>query len=300
LAERYTRKEVGRILGVSQRQLHYWEKLRLVHPRARWGERFYSFHDLIAVDTIKRLTDRRVPARRLRRAVLALERLPGQPAALLSALRVLASGRQVAITPAGPVCQPFEPLTGQYVLAFENRPVTEKIHQMVSRSAEEWFEFALMCDAHVERLSESIVAYRRALELAPDWLEARINLGVALYKLCRLEESEQEFRAAVTLAPANAIAQFNLGCVLDEMGDHDGAIEHLRRAVEISPDHADAHFNLALAYEKRRQIRLAREHWSQYLRCEPNGPWADYARSRLASSQASGRPSKPIPFRKKG
>jgi tetratricopeptide (TPR) repeat protein len=97
-----------------------------------------------------------------------------------------------------------------------------------------------------------------------------------------MEEALSEFAAAVQYEPKNALAEFNLGCVLEQLGDADEAIKHLHRAIELSPSMADAHLNLALAYEKRGQIQTAGRHLSLYLRYEPNGPWAEFARSRLA------------------
>ena len=45
-------------MGVTRRELEYWTRLRLVLPRARWGERFFDFSDLVALETIKRLAAR--------------------------------------------------------------------------------------------------------------------------------------------------------------------------------------------------------------------------------------------------
>jgi DNA-binding transcriptional MerR regulator len=73
LEHRYTRNEVERILGVTRRDLEYWTRLRLVLPRARWGERFFNFSDLVALETIKRLAAQKVPAKRIRRAVTILQ-----------------------------------------------------------------------------------------------------------------------------------------------------------------------------------------------------------------------------------
>ena len=50
------------MMGISRRELNYWTRLRLVLPRARWGERFFNFSDLVALETIKRLAARSVPA----------------------------------------------------------------------------------------------------------------------------------------------------------------------------------------------------------------------------------------------
>src|SRR3984885_860300 len=73
LADRYTRNEVGRILGLEEARLRYWERLRLVRPEVRWGQRFYSFGDLVALRSIQRITQNHVPAKRVRRAVALME-----------------------------------------------------------------------------------------------------------------------------------------------------------------------------------------------------------------------------------
>jgi tetratricopeptide (TPR) repeat protein len=298
----YTRSEVERMIGVSRRELDYWTRLRLVLPRARWGERFFSFSDLVALETIKRLAARRVPARRIRRAITALEAELGGSCTPLSKLRISTNGKQVVVHPPMTPAHPYEPLTGQFVLNFETSEVAQKVHALAPRSAEEWFELGMACDTKAESLEEAADAYRKAVEAAPEWVEAHINLGTALYQLNRMEEALREFAAAVEYEPKNALAEFNLGCVLEQMGDADEAIKHLLRAIELAPSLADAHLNLALAYEKRGHIQHSIRHLSLYLRYEPNGAWAEFARSRLARHR-SPHPSSPsgklTPFRRK-
>jgi tetratricopeptide (TPR) repeat protein len=113
-------------------------------------------------------------------------------------------------------------------------------------------------------------------------VEARINLGTAMYQLGRMEEAREQFSVAAAYEPSNALAEFNLGCVLEQLGRTPEAIAHLLSAVEILPSLADAHLNLALAYEKNGQAQNALRHLSLYVRYEPNGPWAEFARSRIA------------------
>jgi tetratricopeptide (TPR) repeat protein len=279
---RYTRNEVERMMGVTRRELDYWTRLRLVLPRARWGERFFNFSDLVALETIKRLAARKVPASRIRRAVTILQTELGSAEAPLSKLRISTNGRQVVIYPPMPTARPFEPLTGQFVLNFETSELDRKVHAMASRSAEEWFELGMMCDSNMESLEQAAEAYRKAVEAAPEWVEARINLGTAMYQLGRMDEAHEHFGAAVQFEPTNALAEFNLGCVLEQLGRTPEAISHLRHSVELLPSLADAHLNLALAYEKDGQAQNAVRHLSLYVRYEPNGPWADFARSRIA------------------
>jgi tetratricopeptide (TPR) repeat protein len=300
LNERYTQGEVARMLGVTRRQLDYWAKLRLVKPQARWGGRFYSFADLVALETIKRLTARRVPAGRLRRAILALQTQLGETRAPLSELRIATNGRQVVVTSPLPDSRPIEPLTGQFVLRFETEALANRVRTMSSRTAEEWFEIGLACDSTPETLERAAEAYGRALEAAPDWIEPYINLSTTLYQLERVEEAQTVLTKAAAIEPSHPLVHYNLGCVYDQLGASDKAIEHLRRAVELAPHLADAHLNLAIAYEQRGQKEQARRHLSLYLQYEPRGAWAEFARSQIRQSRAAGRSGKLTPFRKNG
>lgn len=281
LNQRFTRREVARIVGVSERQLRYWERLRLVRPRARWGQRFYSFGDLAASRTLREITAQRVPARRLRRALAALVELTGSDPGPLSSLRVIPRGREIVIVPPAGTLPPIEPLTRQMGLALGAAAPPAKIRAIVTRTAEQWFELGLSCDSDPASFTRAVEAYRRALELAPDWVEPRINLGVTLYQLWQLEEAEDAFRQVLRLDPKNATALFNLGCVLYELGELDQAIRALRQAARLAPASADTHLNLALTYEKTGAAQRARRHWALYLKYAPNGPWAEHARTRI-------------------
>ncbi|HVA93616.1 MAG TPA: tetratricopeptide repeat protein, partial [Candidatus Dormibacteraeota bacterium] len=86
-----------------------------------------------------------------------------------------------------------------------------------------------------------------------------------------------------------------------QLGQPEDAMEHLLRAVKIAPALADAHLNLALAYEKLGQRPTAIHHLSLYVRYEPNGPWAEFARSRIVQYRNHGSApatGKLTPFRR--
>jgi tetratricopeptide (TPR) repeat protein len=297
LVQRYTRKEVGRILGVEPSRLRYWERLRLVRPRARWGERFYSFGDLAASRTLQRLTKLKVPALRVRRAVTLMEQQFGESPLQLQELRFVEQGRDLlVISPGGN--RPFNPIKQQWAFPFE-AATPAKLHAMTGPTPEELFQTALDCETRPELLPQAIENYRQVLDRAPEWVDAHINLGVALYQMGHAAEACAEFFAAVQLDPLNGISRYNLGCVLEEQGEIDQAIDHLQRAARAMPAHADVHFNLALAYEKRGEIRMAREQWALYLRNAPNGAWVEEARAHLKQCSAQRKLSPPIPFPRK-
>jgi tetratricopeptide (TPR) repeat protein len=297
LAERYTRKEVGRILGLEPSRLRYWERLRLVCPEKRWGELFYSFGDLVALRSIQRITEKRVPARRVRRAITLIEKQFAGPPLPVQELRLVELGREIHVVPPGSE-RPFNPFLRQWAFPFDIAAQPAKLHAMVGPTPEDFFQTALDCESHTDTLPQAIENYQRVVDLAPTWIEAHINLGVAYYQLGQLSDARNAFLAAVQIDPLNGISRYNLGCTLEEMGELEEAINHLRHAARAMPAHADVHFNLALAYEKRGERRAAHEQWTLYLRFAPNGPWAEQARTRLRLSVGRRKRSAPIPFRR--
>jgi len=297
LTQRYTRNEVGRILGLDAGQLRYWERLELVHPEARWGERFYSFGDLVALRNIKRLTEHKIPARRVRRVVRLLEQQLGGSPLRVQDLCFVEQGREILVIPPGET-RPINPVRQQWAFRFGEQARPAKLRSMQGPTPEQLFEAAMHCETKLETLPQAVENYDRVLQLAPDWIDAHINRGVALYQLGKLDDARAAFFAVVQLDPLNGISRYNLGCVLEEQGELDDAIRHLRRAAKSMPAHADVHFNLALAYEKKNERRLAREEWTLYLRYAPRGPWADQARARLKQHSGKKKSAELIPFRR--
>jgi len=276
--DRFSRDEVQRILDLTSKQLDYWDRLRLVSLRKEQNTRFYNFHDLIGLRTVKQLTENGVPANRLGRALAALRKGILNSHAPLNELRVLSNGRDVVVERDG---VRVDPLSGQLVMNFDIRELGEKVRVMSGHSAEELFETAL--DSETEgRAQESIEAYERALIANPERLEALINCGTLHYELENLEKAEEYFRRAVESDPQSSLAHSNLGSVLEELGHLEEARQHLRSAVRLEPGYSDARYTLALVCEKMNAFAEAREHWQQYVALDPASPWSDFARKRIA------------------
>lgn len=300
MEQQFTRSEVERMTGATRQQLDYWSRLRLLQPRSRWGERFFNFSDLVAVEALRRLTAQRIPAQRLSRVVQALERQLGRAGTPLCSLRISVTGDEVVVREPGPESRPIEPLTGQFVMDFETARLQSKVHSLGPRTAEEWFELAMSLDGGEETMGEAVDAYRQAIKAAPEWIDAHINLGTALFHLGRMHESREAFSAAVAIDRRHALAHFNLGCICDRLGDSDQAMHEFRAALACSPEMAEAHLNLALVYAKMNRKGESGRHFSAYLRYDPNGRWADFARAQLGPKERPRRRriAKVTPFRR--
>ncbi len=279
--DRFSPEHVQRILGVTGKQLDYWDRLRLVSPRKELGTRFYDFRDLIGLRTVKQLIEEGVPANRLRRALTALREKLVRVQAPLAELRVLSDGKDVIVERHG---ARLEPLSGQFVLNFKTRELDEKVRVIAERNADDWLALALEYEADKKTRVEAIDAYERALRLDPAKVDALLNCGTLHYEDGNLEKASEYFGRAISAQPDSALAHFNLGSVLEEVGDVHAARQHLRQAVRLDPNYPDAQYNLAYVCEKLDAFAEAREHWQTYLKLDSAGPWSTYARQRLSSS----------------
>jgi tetratricopeptide (TPR) repeat protein len=279
--ERFTRPEFLRLLDITEKQLNYWEKLRLVSPRKSGADKFYDFRDLISLRTAKQLIEKGVSANRLRRSLVALNQKLSEVQAPLTELRILSNGRDVIVEHDG---ARLEPISGQFVLNFDTRELRDKLRVMPERNVDDWFALALQYETEPESRPQAIDAYQRVLAANPRHVDALINLGMLCYEQGQLEAAAGCFLRAVAVHADSAVAHFNLGSVLEELGQLETARQHLRTAVRLDPNHADAHYNLALVCDKLDAPAEARRHWQSYIDLDPTSPWCVYARDRLASS----------------
>jgi predicted Zn-dependent protease len=135
-------------------------------------------------------------------------------------------------------------------------PVVEIIAESRARvlqnpnSGEAWGSFAAALDAH-DLFRHAEVAYRRALELAPDDLKCAYNLAIVLQSLGADQEAVLDlFRRFAEREPGFPPVHVRIGIVLAEKGDLQGAARAYRRALELDPQ-------LTIARRSLGQVRLA-------------------------------------------
>ncbi len=278
----YSRKEVRRVLGVSERLLRSWEKQNLIPCLESFG-----FSDLLALKTLLKLRHSRLSASRIRAILAALRRKVNDVQDPLRDLKIVAEGRRVAVIVEG---QKMEPLSGQLLLDFDR----EELHRLLTfpqgqrpasrtqaREAEAWFQKGLELEQTGAPVDEVIRAYERALELDPCSAGAMVNLGTVHYHCRRWAEAERWYRKALEVDPSYALAHFNLGNLCDEKGDRTAAIAQYETAIRLNPRYADAHYNLALLYQSTGECMKAVRHWKIYLKLDPASSWSEIARREL-------------------
>jgi len=93
--------------------------------------------------------------------------------------------------------------------------------------------------------------YRRALELDPRSLGAQRNLGVLLVRQKRFAEAEAVYRRVLGTHPDSASLWTNLGVLLVDLKREAEAEACFRKALELDPGYPGAHYNLGYLFLRR-------------------------------------------------
>jgi Flp pilus assembly protein TadD len=107
------------------------------------------------------------------------------------------------------------------------------------------------------RISESLIASQKSVQLQPQDAEAHNNLGNTLKELGRLIEAEASLRQAIVLKPNFAEASNNLGVTLQKLGRLEEAEASCSRAIMLKPDLAEAHSNLGIMLKELTRLEEA-------------------------------------------
>ncbi len=118
-------------------------------------------------------------------------------------------------------------------------------------------------------LTEAVRLLRRSLESEPANLEARVNLGVALYLQKRYSEALPHFQYVVAIDPDNSNALLNLAACHDALGHTDQALSILQETARRFPTLPDVHYNLALALAKSGRWNDALDELKKELQSNP-------------------------------
>ncbi|MGH9722649.1 MAG: tetratricopeptide repeat protein, partial [Bryobacteraceae bacterium] len=209
----YSRDEVRRMLEISARQLREWQRQKLIRETDQ-----FSFADLIALRTVQKLRENRVPARRIARALESLKKKLAGVEQPLSELKIVSNGRSIEVQVAG---QKMEPITGQMLFDFDTAGLDnlkpfpgERVKEPSSRLSDErqaelWFQRGLDLEERGAPVAEAIAAYEKAIAHNPNAAGALVNLGTIYYHLRRYPEAEAQYQRAIEVDARYPLAQFN-------------------------------------------------------------------------------------------
>jgi predicted O-linked N-acetylglucosamine transferase (SPINDLY family) len=121
----------------------------------------------------------------------------------------------------------------------------------------------------LNRHSEALESYNRAVALRPDNAKAWNNRGIALACLARHDEALESYDAALRVKPDHAEALNNRGVALRDLGRHAEALEAYDRALRHKPDYVEAITNRGTALDALLRHAEALEAYARALRLAP-------------------------------
>ncbi|MGA2027936.1 MAG: tetratricopeptide repeat protein, partial [Syntrophobacteraceae bacterium] len=142
----------------------------------------------------------------------------------------------------------------------------------------------------LERFEEAEAAYRKTIELEPNYTWAWVQLGQLLHdKLARFEEAEAAYRKAIELGPSYNWAWSNLGRLLHQkLGRYEEAEAAYRKAIELEPKYYWPWVQLGLLlHEKLERFVEAEGAYRKAIELDPRNNWAWAQLGRLMDGLGS-------------
>jgi tetratricopeptide (TPR) repeat protein len=143
----------------------------------------------------------------------------------------------------------------------------------------------LLSDAYAaedaEHLETAVDLYHAIL--ARDGPRPEINFQIAelLYRMGYIIAARERYYTAIELDPEFVEARSSLGCVLAELGQTDLAIAAFRGALMLHDGYSEVHYHLAAVLEADDRHVEAQHHWKRFVDLAPESPWANDALDRI-------------------
>jgi tetratricopeptide (TPR) repeat protein len=264
-------EHAAKILGVDKKVLRRWEQFDLIHSHK--GK--LPFQDLVSLRTITGLVQQDITPAHIAKGLQSLARI-------LDIDRPLAQIRLIAEM--GHLIAEFQgkllELNGQLMFNFNSKNTTGETIKLLegqSQDADDWLEYGSICEDE-GRWIDAEMAFKHALALDAELVEAHLNLGNIFYKRGLLDKAAKHFFQVAELNKDLAsLALYNLSDVLEQLDKHSEAAEALQLAIKAEPTFAAAYFKLALCYEHLHQPEDANKTWEHYLKLDPENGEAQFA-----------------------
>jgi len=124
---------------------------------------------------------------------------------------------------------------------------------------------------------QAIQSYSAALEIWPDYAEARVGLGDARQAKGQFDEAIEEYKKALAIEPENARVHYGMGKIYyNEKQLYHEAVAEYKQAIALDPHLLDAYLSLGDMYEEKGLYQEAVASYSHVLSVEPKHPGATY------------------------
>lgn len=133
-----------------------------------------------------------------------------------------------------------------------------------------------------EKFDEAAAVLEPLARDVPNFLRARLNLGLCRLRQQNFEDAAKWFESALEIDPNSDRAHDMLGFSYLRLGKLEPAMKHFLAVLELRPDSETAHLFLGEINQRRGNLALARQHYLTALQINPQN-----AEARIALEQLS-------------
>ena len=103
--------------------------------------------------------------------------------------------------------------------------------------------------ARQKNVANALGEFEKAVELDPDFVEARMNVGNIVLGFRKYDEASEQFQEVLKRQPKNYDAMVGLGIAQRGLGRFDDAEQSYKKATDLDGSRAEAYFNLGVLYK---------------------------------------------------
>ncbi|MCB2184354.1 MAG: tetratricopeptide repeat protein [Desulfobulbaceae bacterium] len=134
-------------------------------------------------------------------------------------------------------------------------------------------------------LKQAASYYQQALQLRPDYSEARNFFGVFWAKQGQFDQAILHLTEALRLSGRDPSLHNNLGRALMETGQLEKAEFHLKEAIRLRPKYARGRFTLGMLMLRKKDLKSAKSNFLEVLRLDPSAYFAHNYVAAISQSQ---------------
>ncbi|HNY30497.1 MAG TPA: tetratricopeptide repeat protein [Fibrobacteria bacterium] len=170
-------------------------------------------------------------------------------------------------------------------IAYDSGRIEEaaRLYRLAGRRGEQpaiaWFNYG-NCQARLKRRGEAAAAWRKALEWAPRFKRARLNLAILSEEDGQVGVAVAQYEQLWELDPKDPLPAERLAEIRLSQNDAMGGIEWFSKALQADSTRASSHEGMVRAHLQARDTLAARRaltRWAQLGVDTASGPWVTRA-----------------------
>jgi len=134
-----------------------------------------------------------------------------------------------------------------------------------------------------ESVEKKIDLLRQAIEAAPSYAEAHLELGKTFIELSNFEEANKQLSMYSALRPMDAVGLYYRGIVSIELGDIKKALEYLELSIGYNPQNWNTYNKLGEVFLNQNKMTEAKKYFQKSLEIKANNKVALFGLGRVYS-----------------